>query len=263
MNSLKPLSVEEFTSIAKNQNELDITNFKEYFKVQIEEAPSFAIGPYCWFIADNANFTIANASENIGDLTPLAQKDWEGQPAMIFAENIHEEDRFYVLSAFQLAVEKIEQLPPERRKHVKVNIYNRMLNAQRNYRWVLMQIPGLYINDVTRATCGLIMITDLSHFNFNGRPIMMTLVDNVNNKNEYFHIASNEMKLEKAQLPNITKREQEILRLMAKGMNTPKIAAELFLSYHTVEKHKRNLRQKTNTQTSAELMNYVCVNNLY
>jgi DNA-binding CsgD family transcriptional regulator len=182
--------------------------------------------------------------------------------AFFFAENIHADDSFYVLSALQLAIAKIEGLPDERQSNVRVNIYARMLNAEKTYRWVLIQIPGLYINKETKGTCGLIMVTDLSHFNFNGRPIMMTLTDKVNNKNEYFHIANDEMKLVNASLPNITKREQDILRLMAKGLNTPKMAAELFLSYHTIEKHKRNLRDKTNTKTSAELMSFVCQHNL-
>ena len=49
---------------------------------------------------------------------------------------------------------------------------------------------------------------------------------------------------------------------MANGLNSPQISEKLFLSYHTVEKHKRNLRQKTSTKTSAELINYVWSNNL-
>ncbi|MDG4654761.1 response regulator transcription factor [Chryseobacterium arthrosphaerae] len=56
--------------------------------------------------------------------------------------------------------------------------------------------------------------------------------------------------------PKITKREKDILNLMAQGFNSPEIAEKLFLSYHTVENHKRNLRKKTNTKTSAELIAY-------
>ena len=71
------------------------------------------------------------------------------------------------------------------------------------------------------------------------------------------------MKLVNVALPNITKREQDILQLMAKGYNTPQISKELNIAYNTVENHKRNLRAKTNTKTSAELMNFVCNNNLF
>ena len=91
---------------------------------------------------------------------------------------------------------------------------------------------------------------------------MMTLTDKVNNRNEYFHIATDVMKLVNAALPNITRQEQKILQLMAKGFNTPQIVKELTIAYSTVENHKRNLRKKTNTKTAAELVHFVMTNNL-
>lgn len=263
MNTLQPLTTEAFMQIAKSEHELGFVNYEEFFASQIKEARNFAIGPYYWFIGDNANLLITVASDNIGDLTPFSKEEWANKPTLFFVENIHPDDAMYVLSALQLAIEKIIQLPAERQSNVRVNVYARMLNAAREYRWVLIQIPGLYINKEKSTTCGLVMVTDLSHFNFNGRPIMMTLTDKVNNKNEYYHIADNEMKLVNIELPNITKREQEILQLMAKGFNTPQISTELNIAYNTVENHKRNLRAKTNTRTSAELMNFVCSNNLF
>ena len=41
-----------------------------------------------------------------------------------------------------------------------------------------------------------------------------------------------------------------------------KIAKELNISYSTVENHKRNLRRKTNTKTSVELVHFMMNNNL-
>jgi DNA-binding NarL/FixJ family response regulator len=46
------------------------------------------------------------------------------------------------------------------------------------------------------------------------------------------------------QVPRITRREKEILQLIAKGYTTPKVAAELFISTHTVESHRKNLMEK-------------------
>lgn len=55
-------------------------------------------------------------------------------------------------------------------------------------------------------------------------------------------------------LPSITKREHQFLLLMTEGLNSTEITKKLFISYHTVENHKRNLRQKT--KTSAKLIYY-------
>lgn len=263
MKTLPPLTTEQFVQIAKSDKELGLVNYEAFFAPQIKEARNFAIGPYYWFIGDNAKLLITVASGNIGELSPFSKQEWENKPPSFLVENLHPEDSFYVLSALQLAMEKIVNLPPERQPDVRINVYARMLNAQRTYRWVLIQMPGLYVNQENRTTCGLMMVTDLSHFKFERHPVLLTLTDRVNNRNEYYHIiASDDLMLKNVELPNITRREQQLLQLMLKGMNTPEMAKELSISYHTVENHKRNLRAKTGTKTSAELVYYVMANNL-
>lgn len=53
---------------------------------------------------------------------------------------------------------------------------------------------------------------------------------------------------------NITTREKEILHLLSKGLNSKEIAAELFISAHTVEYHRRQLLKKTNSRNIAQLI---------
>ena len=263
METLQPLTTEEFVKNAKSDQELGFINYEAFFSTQIIEARNFAVGPYYWFIGDNANMQITVASTNIGDLTPFSKAEWENKSALFFVENIHPEDSFYVLSAIKLAMDRIIELSPENQSDVRINIYARMLNAQEEFRWVLIQMPGVYVNKENLTTCGLMMITDLTHFKFTTRPILMTLIDKVNNRTEYHHLVlEDKLKIETVDLPHITKREQQLLQLMLRGLNSPEIANALCISYHTVENHKRNLRRKTSTKTSVELAHYVMNNNL-
>lgn len=262
MNTIQAVTVENFEQNAKNKQSLGINNFEDFFNKQINDASNYATGPYFWFIGNNNEMKIVAASKNINELTPHSHQTWSNASAFFFAENLHEEDRFYVLSAISLAVNKIEELPKKRQSDFRVNIYARMLDSRNDYRWVLIQMPKLHIDNKTQSNCAIIMVTDLSNIVFDKKPVLMTITDRINNQNMYYSIAENEMKLVNIDLPNITKREQEILKLMAKGLNSPEISSKLFLSYHTVENHKRNLRTKTNTKTSVELMNYVWQNNL-
>ncbi|GAA4211198.1 response regulator transcription factor [Pedobacter jeongneungensis] len=55
--------------------------------------------------------------------------------------------------------------------------------------------------------------------------------------------------------PKFTRREKEILRLIAQGKTTTGIADELFLSPLTVETHRRNMMQKLDVKNSIELIN--------
>ena len=54
--------------------------------------------------------------------------------------------------------------------------------------------------------------------------------------------------------PQLTKREKQILELIARGKTSQTIAQELFLSPLTVDTHRKNLIQKFNVKNVAELI---------
>jgi two-component system nitrate/nitrite response regulator NarL len=54
----------------------------------------------------------------------------------------------------------------------------------------------------------------------------------------------------------ITKREQEILNLVAKGKTSPEIAEELNISVRTVQSHRLNIMQKLGVKNTAALVRY-------
>lgn len=55
-------------------------------------------------------------------------------------------------------------------------------------------------------------------------------------------------------IPVLTAREQEILKLIASGITTRRIAEMLFLSKFTVENHRKNLLQKLQVKNVAALI---------
>lgn len=60
----------------------------------------------------------------------------------------------------------------------------------------------------------------------------------------------------------ISKRELEILQLVAKGMTNQEISDKLFISLRTVEGHKTNLIQKTGSKNIVNLLIYALKHNL-
>ena len=54
----------------------------------------------------------------------------------------------------------------------------------------------------------------------------------------------------------LTRREKEILNLVAKEFNNEEIANKLFISERTVETHRRNIFTKTNTKSIVGLIKY-------
>lgn len=62
--------------------------------------------------------------------------------------------------------------------------------------------------------------------------------------------------VETEQHTRLTRREKEILRLIAQGKTTPDIAEMLFISTHTVDTHRKNLLSKLDVRNVAGLVKY-------
>jgi DNA-binding CsgD family transcriptional regulator len=56
------------------------------------------------------------------------------------------------------------------------------------------------------------------------------------------------------EFPNVTKREMEILRLLAEGLCAKEIAGQLYISETTVITHKKNLKDKFKVKNTAQLI---------
>ncbi len=60
----------------------------------------------------------------------------------------------------------------------------------------------------------------------------------------------------------LTKREKEIIALIAKEKTNIQIADQLFISEHTVESHRKNIFRKTKAKSIVGLINYAHENKL-
>jgi len=54
----------------------------------------------------------------------------------------------------------------------------------------------------------------------------------------------------------LTMREREVLKLLAEGKRTKEIAAALYISPHTVRRHRANIMEKLNIKNLADLVKY-------
>jgi DNA-binding NarL/FixJ family response regulator len=61
---------------------------------------------------------------------------------------------------------------------------------------------------------------------------------------------------------DLTKREHEILELVAEGKSNKEVAESLFISVKTVETHKTHILEKLGLRNTAELVKYAIKNNI-
>ena len=90
--------------------------------------------------------------------------------------------------------------------------------------------------------------------------VAMELLKKVGQHNSYSPPASIVNKDKK--LKDISKRELEVLSLIGEGYTNAEIAEKLFTSKRTIETHRQNLLEKTQTKNTATLIKYALQNNI-
>lgn len=76
------------------------------------------------------------------------------------------------------------------------------------------------------------------------------------------NISEKKLLLTEEKKANLSPREKEILKLIAKEYSNAQIAGELFISEYTVETHRKNIFRKTNTKSLVGLIRYAIENKL-
>jgi DNA-binding NarL/FixJ family response regulator len=94
---------------------------------------------------------------------------------------------------------------------------------------------------------------------------IVTALHAVNQGREYVSFSVAEVLKQKTptdQLPVLTKREKEVLELIAEGWTNQEIADKLFLNCTTVDSHRKNMLTKFNAKNTAALVKIAVSNHL-
>jgi len=96
------------------------------------------------------------------------------------------------------------------------------------------------------------------------RESLLKAIRTVNNNEEYIEpLLKEEMiqemlhqkKTRPSSIPDVSRREQEVLDLLSKGNISRQIAGQLYISIRTVENHRKSLLHKFNVKNTVELLN--------
>ncbi|MGX1753104.1 MULTISPECIES: response regulator transcription factor [unclassified Sphingobacterium] len=113
--------------------------------------------------------------------------------------------------------------------------------ADQQYQWCFTSCKLAKIQTETKLILISAPIDGLDH--------IIQRVNKTLDQNEYVHAHYKKY----AQL---TKREKEIIRMLANGFSTSEISDQLFLSSHTVSTHRKNICKKLENKSFAELLKF-------
>lgn len=118
-------------------------------------------------------------------------------------------------------------------------------------RWFHHQVTVISRDDHNNARILLIQMTDIHQFK-NDENITL-VIDRKDKKGVYVNIMKRSF-LSQDQNNILSEREVEVLNLLGQGLTSKEIAGKLFVSEHTIYKHRKNMLKKLNIKRSGDLL---------
>jgi DNA-binding CsgD family transcriptional regulator len=164
---------------------------------------------------------------------------------------IHPDDFIEMLRAGNFYIKFLISLPPEKRRHYKMVRDYRMMHKDGKYVRVVEQMANLEFDRAGNPWLGL-CILDLSPDSNIETPFSSHAIDF--ETGEMFHFPP--LEEDANEKPSLTRREKEILGLIAKGLISKEIADKLFISVNTVNTHRQRILEKLDAGNSMEAIKY-------
>lgn len=210
----------------------------------------FAIGEFYYYVLNLTNSTLSHHHENILKLHGLKK----------FPENLkevidltHPEDIPFVIKAEQAVVKKMLEVGSEHQLYLKSSYCFRMKTAKGNYELFHHQAMPTLEDEGGNLVQAVNIHTNINHIT-KQNPYTV-LVSGIGPRNDFHQIKIDNPSISAHQsLENLTKREVEVLSLIAKGYSGTEISEILILSQHTVRSHRKNILTKTNSRNGKELL---------
>lgn len=210
----------------------------------------FAIGNYYYYVLNLADSTLTGHHKNILKLHGF-KKFPEHLKQII--DLIHPDDISFVLNAERIVIEKIIEVGKEFQLYLKPSYCFRMKTTKGNYELFHHQAIHTLEDDEGNLIQSVNIHTNIQHITKeNPYTILLT---GISPRVDFIQVKIDPtVPTYLASENDLTKRETEILSLIARGYSGKEISLMLILSEHTVRTHRRNILHKTQCRNSKELV---------
>lgn len=205
-------------------------------------------GPFYCYVVDFYDMSLSHVSATIEDIHGLNPLTVTFNDVL---NTIHPDDVAFVANAEAFIIRFFrERIAREKLLSYKMNysFRSRMKNGEYallNHQAIMLSLDnnggsGKSLNIHTRIDhISTINTGKISLIGLHGEPSFMNM----------------SLKSAPRPLPHFSKRETQILRLLAGGLNSQEIADSLFIAAKTVKKHRQNMLDKTDCKNITQLIN--------
>lgn len=207
----------------------------------------FSVGDYYYYLFNVKELKFDFMSKEITEVLGYKHEDVD---LTFFLSKFHPDDQPWFLNIETKVAEfyanlKIEQIP-----NYKVRYDYRIQKSNGDYIRILQQVIALQHSEVGGLLSTFGVHTNISHIKMEGKPVLSFI--GLNGEPSYIDVPIE--KIYPVSSPNLSKREQEVLLLIVKGMETKEIAQILGIGIETINTYRRKLLEKTKSKNTYEMI---------
>lgn len=206
-------------------------------------------GNYYYYTIDILGQAISNQHPNILKIHGLADMP---KTFNEIVELVHPDDMGFVIRAEEAAHRHILSVGIQHIQSLKCCYCFRMRVANGTYRLFHHQSISIVVDSKFRIVKSLNIHTDIEHITSVNNRILTVM--GIRGNNEFHQIIVNDSKMVTFPALKLTMRECEILRYIAKGFSSEKIAEALGITTNTCRTHRKNLFRKIGCHSVASLI---------
>ena len=222
-------------------------------KVINQMASAFAAGEYYYYILNFESMEMEYVHDSIKVVLGIGSSEFN--IAKLF-ELFHPDDLVRMQEKEDAACEFLfNRIAKEDIPFYKVVYMLRLRDENGDYKKILHQTKALTVSENGRVQQTLGVHTDVTYLN--------TPIDNkisfigLEGRPSYFALDPSNMVFEKQKTERLfTKRETDVIALVAEGKTFVEIAEDLVLSEHTIKTHKKNILRKAEVKNAPQLIAY-------
>ena len=205
----------------------------------------FQVGEYFYMIVNVRKSLLELVSPEIENVLGIEPGRVDVQT---YVGLIHPDDLPYFLN-FEIAVEEFfGRLSGDHIFKYKVQYDYRVKTSQGNYKRLLHQFVVIQHDENDVRT--FVVDTDITHLKKEPTPMLSFI--GMEGMPSYLNVDVKDIYRPGKNL--FTKREKDILRALANGLNSTEISEKLRISKHTVDVHRKNILRKAEAKTTVEIV---------
>ncbi|MEC4050477.1 LuxR C-terminal-related transcriptional regulator [Flavobacterium sp. SUN046] len=207
----------------------------------------FSVGDYYFFTVNIVKFEVEFVHENMKKVLGYPEETFRKDLVM---NQIHPDDVPYFLNFGNEIGRFFSQLPPEKVMKYKTRYDFRVKKANGNYIRILHQGLPIQVDKNGGMIRKLMIHTDITEYKKNSTPTLSFI--GLDDEPSFIDIKVNQVYKPVKNI--LSAREKQILILLAEGKSRSDIADKLFVSKFTIDNHRKNMLEKTETTSVSGLI---------